>query len=186
MPITNLNERLEKNYLPLNDPSAFQRRLKSRQRVIQSFEAKANASRSLAEKIADFITARLGSMGFLFLNGLWFFSWIIINLGLIPGMPPFDPFPFGLLTMVVSLEAIFLATVVLISQNRAAKIDDLRAEVELQINTIAEEEITKMIELQILLLKKNGVDVSGDKELQLMLEPVDTQKLEKSLEKQFR
>lgn len=176
---------LDKNYIPLTDPLAFQRRLKSRQRVIQSFEAKANANRSRAEKIADYITARLGSMGFLILNAIWFFIWIFVNLGFIKAIPPFDPFPFGFLTMTVSLEAIFLATVVLISQNRAAKIDDLRAEVELQINTIAEEEITKIIELQILLLKKNGIDVSGDKELKFMLEPVDTERLEKSLEKQF-
>lgn len=174
-----------KNYFPLHDPSAFQRRLKSRQRVIESFEAKANRERSLPERAADFITARLGTMTFLVLNFGWFLVWIFVNLKFFPTVPVFDPFPFGLLTMIVSLEAIFLATIVLISQNRAAKIDDLREEVELQINTIAEEEITKMIELQILLLKKNGIDVSGDKELQLMLEPVDATQIEKSLKKQF-
>jgi uncharacterized membrane protein len=181
-----MNDKPEKTYIPLNDPSAFQRRLKSRQRVIQSFEARANASRNLSEKIADYLTAHLGSMTFLIGNSVWFAIWLVINTGLVPAIPPFDPFPFGFLTVVVSLEAIFLATIVLISQNRAAKIDDLRAEVELQINTIAEEEITKMIELQVLLLKKNGVDVSKDRELELMLEPVDTAIIEKSLEKQFK
>lgn len=175
-----------KNYFPLSDSSAFHRRLKSRQRVIQSFEEKANLNRTLPDKIADFITARLGSMTFLAINAVWFLSWVVINIGLIPAIPPFDPYPFGLLTMTVSLEAIFLAIIVLISQNRAAKIDDLREEVELQINTIAEEEITKMIELQVLLLKKSGVDVSKDPEIQLMLEPTDTKNIEKSLEKQFK
>jgi uncharacterized membrane protein len=174
-----------KDYLPLNDHSAFQRRLKSRQRVIESFETKANKERTLSEKAADFITSRLGTMTFLIVNFGWFLIWIVVNLEFFPGIPAFDPYPFGFLTMVVSLEAIFLATIVLISQNRAAKIDDLREEVELQINTIAEEEITKMIELQVLLLKKNGIDVSKDKELQLMLEPVDTKNLEDSLRKQF-
>jgi uncharacterized membrane protein len=180
-----MKDSTHKDYLPLNDHSAFQRRLKSRQRVIESFEVKANKDRTVSEKAADFITSRLGTMTFLILNSAWFLVWIIFNLELFPGITAFDPYPFGLLTMIVSLEAIFLATIVLISQNRAAKIDDLREEVELQINTIAEEEITKMIELQILLLKKNGIDVSGDKELQLMLEPVDTQNLEASLRKQF-
>lgn len=174
-----------KNYLPLTDPSAFARRLKSRRRVIQSFESKANSNRKISEKIADFITARLGSMTFLGINAAWFLAWIVINTGLIPYIPPFDPFPFGLLTMVVSLEAIFLAIIVLISQNRAVKIDDLRGEVDLQINTISEEEITKIIELQILLLKKNGIDVSKDSELQQMLEPIDADKIEQSLEKQI-
>ena len=87
--------------------------------------------------------------------------------------------------MTVSLEAIFLAITVLISQNRAAKIDDLRDEIDLQINTISEEEITKMIELQLLLLKKNGIDVSKDPELEQMLEPMDTEKIEESLKREI-
>lgn len=167
-----------------NKSSAYERRLRTRQRAIESFEAKANANRSFSEKIADTITARFGSMSFLIINASWFFAWIIINTGLVPVIPRFDPFPFGLLTMIVSLEAIFLAIIVLISQNRAAKIDDLREEVDLQVNTIAEEEITKIIELQVLLLKKNGIDVSNDKEIKQMLEPTDTNKIEKLLEKQ--
>lgn len=174
------------NYIPLNDPSAFQRRLKSRRRVIQSFEAKSRAGRTISERVADYITSRLGSMPFLVINVLWLFIWITINTGFTPIVPPFDPFPFGLLTMVVSLEAIFLAIVVLISQNRVAKTDDLREEIELQINTIAEEEITKMIELQVLLLEKNGIDISKDTELQQMLEPTDTDRIEQDLEKQIR
>lgn len=172
-------------YLPLGDPSAFQRRLKSRRRVVQSFEARINANRTLSERIADYITARLGTMSFLLINAFWFLSWITVNLGLIPLVPPFDPFPFGLLTMAVSLEAIFLAIIVLISQNRSAKIDDLREEIELQINTISEEEITKMIELQVLLLEKNGIDLSKDKELRQMLEPTDTEKIENTIKDQL-
>lgn len=176
----------EDGYLPLSDTSAFHRRLRSRKRVIKSFEAKANSNRTLAEQAADFITARFGSMTFLGINIAWFLIWIIANIGLIPGIKSFDPFPFGLLTMVVSLEAIFLSIIVLISQNRAARIDDLREEIDLQINTIAEEEITKMMELQVMLLKKQGIDVSGDQELRQMLEPTDKTAIEKALQKQFR
>lgn len=170
--------------LPLSNSPDFQSKLKTRRRVIKSFEAQANRNRSFSEKIADTLTARLGSMLFLGANAAWFFIWIVINTGLIPSVKPFDPFPFGLLTIIVSLEAIFLAIIVLISQNRAAKIDDLREEFDLQINTIAEEEITKIIELLVLLLKKNGIDVSKDKDLMEMLKPTDTGKIEKSLQKQ--
>lgn len=178
----NLNDQ---NLIPLQDPAAYHRRFKSRKRTIESFEAHANTDRTLSEKIADFMTSHLGSMGFLFVNIVWFFCWILINTGLIPGIPVFDPFPFGLLTMIVSLEAIFLAIIVLISQNRAAKIDDLRDEIDLHINTIAEEEITKSIELLILLLKKNNIDVSDDLELKQMLEPTNKENIQQSLKKQI-
>ncbi len=175
----------DQSLIPLHDPAAFQRRFKSRKRTIESFEAHANIDRSITEKLADFLTSRLGSMGFLILNAIWFSSWIVINTGNIPGIHIFDPFPFGLLTMIVSLEAIFLAIIVLISQNRAAKIDDLRDEIDLYINTIAEEEITKSIELLILLLKKHNIDVSKDPELKQMLEPTDKADIQKRLEQQI-
>lgn len=172
-------------YLPLHDKTSFHRRLKSRRHIIQSFEAKVNANRTVTEKIADFMTSRFGSMQFLGLNVVWFFFWITINTGLLPIVPVFDPYPFGLLTMIVSLEAICLAIIVLISQNRSAKIDDIRAETELQIDTIAEEEITKLIELQVLLLKKNGIDVTDDPEIQEMLEPTDPETIENALQKEL-
>jgi uncharacterized membrane protein len=175
-----------KDTVPLKDPQAFERRLRSRRHVYNSFEAKANRDRTLSERIADQLTSSLGSMLFLILNALWFGIWITLNTGLIPTIRPFDPFPFGLLTMIVSLEAIFLAIIVLISQNRAAKIDDLREEIGLQITTIAEEEITKIMELQVLLLKKQGLDISKDEELQQMLEPVDPNQIERSLKNQIK
>lgn len=156
---------------------------KHHHRTVSSFEAKANRHRSTTDKIADVITKRAGSMSFLFLNLLWFGIWITINSG-VTGITPFDPFPFGFLTMVVSLEAIFLAIIVLISQNRASKISDLREETDLQINKISEEEITKIIELQVMLLEKQGVDLSQDEDLKEMLKPMDTMRIERSLEKQ--
>ncbi len=175
-----------KDHIPLVDSSAFNRRLRSRKRIIKSFEAHANNNRSLSERIADIMTVKLGSMVFLILNTIWFLVWILINNKFIPGIQPFDPFPFGLLTMIVSLEAIFLSIIVLISQNRGSKIDDIREEIALQIATIAEEEITKMMELQVILLKKQGIDVSNDTELQQMLEPTDKLRIEKELEKQIK
>lgn len=165
--------------------SGFQRRLKNRSEIIRAFKAKLDKKRSPTERLADFMTTKFGSMVFLGANAVWFVIWISINLGLVPSVRPFDPFPFGLLTMIVSLEAIILAVFVLISQNRASKIDDLREEIDLHINVITEEEITKMMELQVMLLKKNGIDLSKDEELAEMLEPTDTEKIEKELERQL-
>jgi uncharacterized membrane protein len=171
---------------PLSSHPAFANKLKNKRLIIKSFEAKLNSRRSFSEKIADIITTHLGSTAFLLMNALWFALWISINLKLIPGITPFDKFPFGLLTMIVSLEAIFLSVIVLISQNRATKIDDIREEIDLQINTMAEEEIKKMMELQVMILNKQGIDVSHDDELQRMLRPTDTDHIEEVLEKQLK
>src|SRR5947208_826998 len=79
----------------------------------------ADRRRSLQDRVADAITNFSGSMAFLYAHAIWFLVWIAVNEKWVPGVPPFDPFPFGLLTMIVSLEAIFLSTLVMISQNRS-------------------------------------------------------------------
>ena len=156
-----------------------------RRTAIQSFKARANAKRNLADKIADWLTESFGTVFFLGLNGIFFLFWITWNSGVFPHIPVRDPFPFGLLTMVVSLEAIFLAIVVLISQNRETKIAELREEVELYINTYAESEITKLIYLQTLLLEKSGIDISKDTELQEMLKTLESDAIEDELQRQL-
>jgi uncharacterized membrane protein len=95
-------------------------------------------------RIADWIAWFSGSMQFLILNGAWFVIWISLNT--IPGLLTFDPFPFGLLTMIVSLEAIFLSCFVLISQNRQAQKDKVRADIEYEVNIKAELEIAHLHE----------------------------------------
>lgn len=162
-------------------PQGFGRR----RRVIKSLKAQADARRTPSERFADWLTDFFGTVGFLTLNALWFMAWILINMGWIPGIQPFDPFPFGLLTMVVSLEAIFLAIIVLISQNRAAKIADLREEIDLQINTMAEEEVTKLIQLQLKLLEKNGVALEQDADLERMLRPLHSADIQHSVTDQL-
>jgi uncharacterized membrane protein len=155
-----------------------QQKASNRREIIRSLKAEADANRTWSDRFADRITSLTGSMPFLVINAAWFVIWIIINLGIIPGIEPFDPFPFGLLTMVVSLEAIILAIAVLISQNRAAKVDDLREEVGLQVNVIAEHELTRIMEMIMRLLEAQGIDVSDDEELQHMLKPTDVKELE--------
>jgi len=165
--------------------SAQPRRENLHTRVIRSIKAQADAKRTWVEKLADWITASFGSITFLALNVVWFFAWIFINTGQVKSIQPFDPFPFNLLTMVVSLEAIILAIFVLISQNRSLKVDDLREELHLQVNLIAEQEITKTMQLVATLLQKNGVDLSQDAELQKFLKPISEDDLEKKLEKEM-
>ena len=97
------------------------------------------------QRVADWISWFSGSMQFLALNAVWFVAWIAINT-LSLGVPQFDPYPFGLLTMIVSLEAIFLSCFVLISQNRQAEKDRVRADIEYEVNIKAELEIAHLHE----------------------------------------
>lgn len=120
--------------------------------------------KSLQEHIADRITAFSGSMLFVYLHVVWFAVWMAINLGWLP-VKPFDPFPFGLLTMVVSLEAIFLSTFVLISQNRMQAASDKRADLDLQINLLSEHEITRLVMLVDAIADRLGIPEGMDPEL---------------------
>ena len=157
----------------------------SSRQIITSLKAKTDARRSIPEKIADLTTNAFGSITFLIINITLFFLWILINLNLIPGIAPFDVFPFGLLTMIVSLEAIVLSIFVLISQNRASAVDDLRSEIDLQVDLITEQELTKLMHVVYRMAEKNGIDLSKDAELARMLKPLPKEKIEKSLKKQI-
>ena len=157
----------------------------SRRRLFHSIKAKADAKRTTMEKIADSMTSHFGSNTFLWLNVILFIAWILVNTNNISGVAPFDPFPFNLLTNIVSLEAIILAIFVLISQNRTSKIDDLREETHLQLNLISEREITKLMKMTALLLEKQGIDLSQDPELKKMVRPVSEEEIQKRLEKEI-
>lgn len=97
------------------------------------------------QRIADWIAWFSGSMPFLIINGAWFGIWILLNT-LPLGITKFDPYPFGLLTMIVSLEAIFLSCFVLVSQNRQAEKDRVRADIEYEVNVKAEMEVAHLHE----------------------------------------
>lgn len=103
-------------------------------------------SRSLVERVTDAIAAFAGSITFLLLHVVWFALWLLFNTVHIPGIPHFDPYPFGFLTLTVSLEAIFLSVFVLLSQNRQAAKDRVRDDVEYDINLKAELEIMHLHE----------------------------------------
>jgi len=99
---------------------------------------------SFGDRLADRLTAGIGTMKFVYVNAAWFGVWIVVNTGLIAGVISFDEFPFGLLTMIVSLEAIFLSLFVLISQNRSDAKDRLRSELDYRVNVKAELEIGQL------------------------------------------
>jgi uncharacterized membrane protein len=94
--------------------------------------------RGTQDRIADAITAFAGTMTFVYLHALWFAVWIVCNEGVFGEGPVWDPYPFGLLTMIVSLEAIFLSTFVMVSQNRQAARENVRADLDFETNVRSE------------------------------------------------
>ncbi|MFE0513634.1 DUF1003 domain-containing protein [Streptomyces sp. NPDC058964] len=94
--------------------------------------------RSSQDRVADAITAFAGTMGFVYIHAVWFTMWIGLNEGLLGKAGVFDPYPFGLLTMIVSLEAIFLSTFVMVSQNRQAARENVRADLDFETNLRSE------------------------------------------------
>lgn len=105
-----------------------------------AIESKLSIPQRLANWIADFS----GSMPFLAINALIFTMWIVINVEIVPGIAAFDPYPFGFLTMSVSLEAIFLSIVVLLSQNLNSAKERIRNDVEYEVNLQAEKKVTEL------------------------------------------
>jgi uncharacterized membrane protein len=133
-------------------------------RTITRLRRQTARERHVQERLADAITSFSGSMVFVYIHILWFGAWLLVNTGRI-GIPPFDPFPYGLLTMIVSLEAIFLSTFVLISQNRFSDEADRRAELDLQIGLLAEHEITRVLHMLDAIQEKLGIENDADSEL---------------------
>ncbi|HUS26137.1 MAG TPA: DUF1003 domain-containing protein [Nevskiaceae bacterium] len=113
----------------------------------------------LEDHLADAITSFAGTMRFVYLHIFWFGVWIAANLGLFGAATVFDDFPFGLLTLIVSLEAIFLSTFVMISQNRQARASEIRSELDYQTDIKAEKEIDVIMKTLERVAKKQGVDI---------------------------
>ena len=150
-------------------------------RAVRALKARLAAKRSRLETIADRLT-RIASSGYvLAVHVVWFGGWILWNTGRIPGAEPFDPFPFGLLTMIVSLEAIFLSIFVLMAQQRESSIAELREEITLQVLMRSEEEVTKTLQLVVGLYQRLGHKLAEDPELAEMMKPLDADAIEQQL-----
>jgi uncharacterized membrane protein len=133
-------------------------------RTIIQLRLQAARARSVQDRIADAITAFSGRMAFVYVHVVWFGLWILLNTGRI-GVRPFDPFPYGLLTMVVSLEAIFLATFVLISQNRLSEEAEHRADLALHIGLLTEHELTRVLQMLDAIQDKMAIENHENSEL---------------------
>ena len=144
--------------------------------TIVRLEESTKADCSIVDRIADAITKFCGSMSFVVFHVVWFGIWIAGNTALPPDRR-WDPFPFALLTLVVSLEAIFLSTFILISQKREVLQSERRAELDLQVNLLSEQENTKMLELLKKIGEKVGVDLSNDPDVEALEEATRPQKL---------
>ena len=162
------------------DGSDRRTRAVATRRAHRALKAQRAAERSRLEVVADELTRRAASAGFLLLHAGWFAVWILWNVGAL-GLRPFDPYPFGLLTMIVSLEAIFLAIFVLMSQSRESSIAELREEITLQVLLRSEEEVTKTLQLVAGLYGRLGKQIGEDPELQEMLRPLDAERIERDL-----
>jgi uncharacterized membrane protein len=125
-------------------------------RTIIHLRSKAARARGLEGRLADAITTASGRMVFAYVHILWFAVWILLNTGRF-GVRAFDPFPYGLLTMIVSLEAIFLSTFVLISQNRLAEESERRADLDLHIGLVTEHEVTRVLQMLDAMQDKMGI-----------------------------
>jgi uncharacterized membrane protein len=164
----------------LDDHPERRRRRLVANRAFGAIKAQHAKERTPIEVVADWLTDIASSAVFLWFHAIWFAIWIAWNTGQF-GQRVFDPYPFGLLTMTVSLEAIFLSIFVLMSQKRESAIAELREEMSLQVGLRLEEEVTKTLQLVAGLYTRLGHKVAEDPELHEMLQPLDVAAMEREL-----
>lgn len=151
--------------------------------AMRKLEEAAMARRTTADRVASMIARFCGSMTFVVLHVVFFAVWIGYNA--LPWFHPFDPYPFTFLTLVVSLEAIFLSTFILISQNYDMRIADRRNQLDLQINLLSEQENTKMLQMLEQIAKKVGAHVKNDPEVRALEEATRPEALVEQIEEAF-
>jgi uncharacterized membrane protein len=140
-------------------------------RALQLRRQQEEREASAEERVAEAITRFTGSMRFVYLHLALFGFWVAANLGWVPGVPAWDP-SFVVLAMVASVEAIFLSTFVLISQNRMAAAADKRADLDLQVSLLAEHEVTRLVTLVSGIADRLGVETEADAEVEEIAQDV--------------
>jgi uncharacterized membrane protein len=166
--------------------SAERRRRRSTDinKAFRAIKAQHASNRSQMEIWADRMIGIASSSPFFVIHAVVFVAWILWNVPVL-GLSQFDPYPYGMLTTIVSLEAIFLSIFVLMTQSRESRIGELREELTLQVNLRMEEEITKTLHLVAGLYARLGLQLADDPELRAMLEPLDPKKIESDLTEQI-
>jgi uncharacterized membrane protein len=151
--------------------------------AIAKLEHDALGRRTPTERVGDGITKLVGHLGFLLAQLAFIAGWCLVNLHLIPGIKVFDPFPFGLLALVVSSEGVFLTVFVLISQGRMARQSERRSHLDLQVGMLSEQELTTILQMLQKLCQHMGVNVDSSKqEVQSFSKTTDVSQLASELE----
>jgi uncharacterized membrane protein len=151
--------------------------------AIAKLEHDALGRRTLTERASDIITKLVGNVGFLVAQLVLISGWCLANLRVIPGLKPFDPFPFGVLALFVSSESVFLTIFVLISQSRMARQSERRSHLDLQVGMLSEQELTTILQMLQKLCQHMGVNVDSSKqEVQSFSKTTDVHKLASQLD----
>ena len=151
--------------------------------AIAKLEHEALDRRTSTERVSDVIAKLVGNMGFLLAHLILISGWSLLNLHVIPGLKAFDPFPFGVLALVVSSESVFLTIFVLISQGRMARQSERRSHLDLQVGMLSEQELTTILQMLQKLCQHMGVNVdSSRQEVQSFTKTTDVHKLASELE----
>jgi uncharacterized membrane protein len=149
-------------------------------RAIIELEQAAKLKRTLSQRMSHSIAKFCGSMAFFWVHVAWFGGWILMNT--LPGVHHVDPFPFTFLTLLVSLEAIFLSTFILIAQNEETRQTDRRNALDLQINLLTEQENTKMLQLLGRIAQKLDVSLEDDRALSVLEQATRPEKLAEQID----
>jgi uncharacterized membrane protein len=149
---------------------------------ILALEAADQEKATTADRVAKAVTSFSGSMKFVWINALLMASWIVFNLALSEPRG-FDPFPFSLLTLILSIEAIFLGIFVLISQNRAARVSEKRSQLDLQLNLLSEQENTKMLTMLELISQAVGAEISEGPEEKALAQATQPEALSEQIDR---
>jgi uncharacterized membrane protein len=150
--------------------------------AIAKLEHDALGRRTTTEQVSDIITKLVGNVVFLAAHLILILGWASLNLRVIPGLKPFDPFPFGVLALVVSSESVFLTIFVLISQGRMSRQSERRSHLDLQVGMLSEQELTTILQMLQKLCQHVGVNVDSTKqEVQSFSKTTDVHKLASEL-----
>ena len=148
--------------------------------VVRKLEEAANQERTTSDRVARVVARFCGSMTFVWVHVIGFAGWITLNL--VPGMRHLDPFPFTFMTFIVSLEAIFLSTFILISQNQDTRLSDRRNHLDLQINLLSEQENTKMLMMLQAIAEKVGAEIEHDEDMTVLAQETELEKVVAQIE----
>jgi uncharacterized membrane protein len=153
-------------------------------RAMHRLDELAVAKRTVADRMAEFVARFCGSITFVWIHAGLFAAWLLWNV--IPGLHHFDPYPFIFLTLCVSLEAIFLSSFILISQNYEMRVADRRSQLDLQINLLAEQENTKMLQLLDRIARKVGATDAVDPEVEALEQATRPETLARQIDRELR